>query len=37
MALANFKSGKFKFGREAARVYSVLSLISKDRLNNIKP
>jgi hypothetical protein len=37
MALADFKSGKFKFGREAARAYSVLSLTSKDRLNGIKP
>ena len=29
MALADFKSGKFKFSKETARVYSVLSLTLK--------
>ena len=30
MALADFKSGKFKFGREAARAYGVPPLTFKD-------
>ena len=37
MALASFKSGRFGFGREAARAYSVPPSTFKDRLNGKEP
>ncbi|OCK92548.1 uncharacterized protein K441DRAFT_570003, partial [Cenococcum geophilum 1.58] len=33
LAITDFKSGKFKFGSEAARAYGVSSLTFNDRLN----
>ena len=37
MAIADFKSGKFESGREAARAYGVPPSTFKDRLNGKEP